>query len=543
MENINKNLYNKTTYFDKIYRNKEINLPLFIKSYLFEFNKLNQEKGINEIESLNDKSIIKIESGGGHNLSLSSNGKIYSWGLNTSGQLGYYEDDEYLEILKEDMKLIQNPILIKNLENIKIKIISCGEAHSLALSENGDIFSWGSCSYGQLGHSFMEIMPKDENNKPFLPIPTIIESIKDIKMIDIASGQFHNLSIDNSGNLYSWGNATFGQLGIKHIFSLPKNDEGFYYQNIPYKLKELKENNIYIMKAACGNAHSLLLSTEGKIYSFGANNLGQLGIDDNNININTKNNIPFINFPIQVKGIIENKIINYISCGNYFSMIIDNENNLFGWGMKYNSINNNSINNNECITKIGKDKIEKVWCGNFCWIAIDKEGIIFYNYYNKKEYSSIEEDYKNFFSPKICQDLIYYDVNNISFGNNFCIISSEINNNRSLKKEIYYYFQGNLYTDIALIYKEHKIQCHKIVLVSSCEYFYKNIKKDTSEIILNINELNVDFYLVLTIIEYLYLKIDNFIYENQNIEDLSNYLKICKYLGINELIKPIKKKL
>ena len=535
MENANYN--NINTYFDKFFKNKEINLPLYIKSYLFEFNNLSQERDINEIENLNDKNIIKIESGGEHNLSLSSDGKVYAWGLNSSGQLGFYEDDEYLEIFKEDIKLITTPILIKDLENIKIKIISCGEVHSLALSQNGDIYSWGGCSYGQLGHSFMEIMPKDENNKPFLPIPTIIESIKDIKMIDISCGQFHNLSIDNNGNIYSWGNATFGQIGIKDIYSLPKNEEGFYYQSIPYKLKELKEKNIYIMKAACGNDHSLLLSTEGKIFSFGANNLGQLGIEEKNFN---ENNIPFVNFPTQVKGIIENKIINYICCGNYFSMVIDNENNLYGWGMKSkNHINNN----NELIINIGNDKVEKVWCGNFCWIAVSKEGIIFGNYFNNKECYNFGEKYKNFFNFQIYHNLIYYNINNITFGNNFCIISPEEKNNISLKKELYYKFKENLYTDITIVYREHKIQCHKIILISSCDYFYKEINLESKEIVINSKELKVEYYIFLTIIQYIYLKIQNFIYENENIEELSNYLKTCKYLGINELIEPIKTKL
>ena len=566
MEIINNKKYIKTSFFDKIYKNKEINLPRYIKSYYFSFSQLeqlisnsknnqSQEIGnnIEEISDLNDKNIINIESGGLHSLAMSYDGKIYAWGSNIYGQLGLDEQEENFEIKNDNKQIIKNPILLKNLQNIKIKIISCGEFHSLALSENGDIFSWGGCSYGQLGHSFIDIMPKNDNNKPYLPTPNIIESIRDIKMIDISCGKYHNISIDNNGNIYSWGNGSYGQLGINNIYSLSKNDDGFYYQPIPYKLKELKDNNIYIMKAACGNDHSLILSTEGKIYSFGANNYGQLSLT-NNDNIKLYNNIPFIDTPTRVEGIIKDKIITYISCGNHFCMVIDNNNNLYRWGLCKeknieSNINNNYNINNECkyinspeIINTGiYGKVEKVWCGNFYWVALNKDDIPF-SLTIKNDITIFDnEENNNIFTSKIFSNLIGYNITNISFGNDFCIISTYIKNNISLKQNIYYYFKESLYTDITIIYKDYKIKCHKYILIISSEYFSKNILNETKEIIINIKELNVEYYIFLTIIQYLYLKINTFIFQYENIYELINYSKVIKYLGINELIDPIQK--
>lgn len=558
-----KELIETKTYFDNIYKNKSINIIQFIKGFSFDYNELgdsgnkiqnNQDnertKNENEISYLNNKNIIKIESGGSHNLALSNEGKIYAWGKNIFGQLGLDENDEIY-----DFEKISTPILIKSLENIKIKIISCGEIHSLALSENGDIYSWGGCQFGQLGHSFINIMPKDKNNKPYLPIPSIVESIKEIKMIDIACGKFHNISIDNNGNVYSWGDAQYGQLGIKNIFSLQKNEEGHYYQPIPYKLKELKKNNIYIMKASCGDEHSILLSTEGKIYSFGSNNYGQLGLGNSN-NLNINDDISFLDIPLQVKGIIENKIITYISCGNYFTMVIDNENFLYGWGLCQLKISdkiipkNNNLNNNYSlilspilINNKRFGKVEKVWCGNFSWTAINEDGVPFGNSLINNENASLKEENINLFIPILNQNLIKYDINNISFGNNFYIVSENMLNYISLKKYIYYNFKENIYTDITLVYKEHKIKCHKFILIISSEYFSDNIKNDTKEININSNEINVEYYLFLTIIQYTYLKITTFIYQCNNLEELINYSQIVKFLGINELIFPIQNKI
>ena len=544
MESITNQIQIKT-YFDNIYRNEKIIINPYIKAYSFGFNNLGQlgysnenynDKEISfdfkEISYLNDKNIVDIKSGGYHNLALSSEGQVYSWGSNIHGELGVDENDQNFD----EIEIMRTPILIKNLENIKIKIISCGEVHSLALSENGDIYSWGDCSYGQLGHSFIDILLKDENNRPYLPIPQIIESIKEVKMIDIACGKYHNISIDNNGNVFSWGNAQYGQLGIKNIFNLNKNEDNFYYCPIPYKLKQLKEKNIYIMKAACGDEHSLLLSTEGKIYSFGSNIYGQLG---------SSYNLDFIEEPKEIKGIIENKIIRYISCGNHFNMVIDNENILYSWGLTKPLNKNDNLKKKEELGKITCENrnVEKVWCGNYCWIAIDKDGIPFGNGLNNYENISLGKLNDCISPPNIFSNLIHYDINNISFGNNYFIVSANYNDCTPLKKEIYYYFKESLYTDIILIYKEQKLKCHKIILISSSEYFSDKINNNTNEIFININELNVDYYIFLTIIQFMYLKINSFIYQCQNYEELINYAKVAKYLKINEIIEIIQKRI
>ena len=542
MESINNQKQTKT-YFDNIYRNETIIINPYIKAYSFGSNNLGQlgsnndndeeiSFGFKEISYLNDKNIVDIESGGSHSLALSSEGQVYAWGSNIHGELGVDENDENYN----DIEIMRTPILLKNLENVKVKIISCGEIHSLALSENGDIYSWGDCSYGQLGHSFIDILPKDENNMPYLPIPQIIETIKEVKMIDIVCGKYHNISIDNNGNVFSWGNAQYGQLGIKNILNLKKNEDNCYYCPIPYKLKQLKEKNIYIMKAACGDEHSLLLSTEGKIYSFGSNKYGQLG---------SSFNLDFIEEPKEIKGIIENKIIRYISCGNHFSMVIDNENILYSWGLTKPLDKNDKIKNKDELGQITYENknVEKVWCGNYCWIAIDKDGIQFGSGLNNYDNISLGETNDSILPPNFFSNLIHYNINNISFGNNFLIVSANYNDCISLRKELYYYFKESLHTDIILIYKEHKIKCHKIILISSSEYFYDKINNNTKEIMININELNVDYYIFLTVIQFMYLKINSFIYHCHNYEELINYSIVAKYLRINEIFEIIQKRI
>ncbi len=91
---------------------------------------------------LNDLNIIDMSCGAYHSLVLTSNGDIYAWGDNKSGQIGNRSDSQ--------SQLI--PFKINYSMNEKFKAISCGAYHSLALTERGRVFSWGDNVFGQLGH-------------------------------------------------------------------------------------------------------------------------------------------------------------------------------------------------------------------------------------------------------------------------------------------------------------------------------------------------------------------------------------------------------
>lgn len=79
--------------------------------------------------------------------------------------------------------------LIESLKSYKITQVSCGEAHSVALSQWGQVFSWGQDSYGQLGHNL---------NGEVQAIPKIIRSLCTHHVVQIACGKKHTLALTNS---------------------------------------------------------------------------------------------------------------------------------------------------------------------------------------------------------------------------------------------------------------------------------------------------------------------------------------------------------
>lgn len=108
-------------------------------------------------------------------IALAENQSVYSWGHNSSGQLGGSE--KFIE---------SKPIKIKSLTNKNIVKVSSGENFALAVSKDGKVYSWGANSVGQLG----------QNHKSDLKTPKNIDI--DERIIDIASGGSHSVILSSN---------------------------------------------------------------------------------------------------------------------------------------------------------------------------------------------------------------------------------------------------------------------------------------------------------------------------------------------------------
>jgi alpha-tubulin suppressor-like RCC1 family protein len=139
------------------------------------------------------------------------------------------------------------------LANEQILLISCGGNHTLALNKNGEVFAWGDNSYGQIGVKI----------DSYILIPLKVNGFKE-KVKYISCGSAHPMALTKSGHVFIWG----------HIGIAIKNLENLM------EPKLIEMNDVFICKISCGFAHSLMLSTDGDIYTIGFNNYGQLGIGD-----------------------------------------------------------------------------------------------------------------------------------------------------------------------------------------------------------------------------------------------------------------------
>lgn len=192
------------------------------------------------IESLVGLKVKEICAGYHHSMALTSKSGLYCWGSGWSGQLG-----------TGNTKDLNTPTFVDTFQfNTKCKIvkIAAGYHHSLALTDDGRIYTWGYGEVGQLGHG---------NSIKRVLTPKCIEGLSDVKFIDISASEHHTLALTSDGKVYSWGLNRFNQLGY--------STDDSTYQSTP---KVVPIQNI-ITSISAGTAHSLAVSSDGALYYWG----------------------------------------------------------------------------------------------------------------------------------------------------------------------------------------------------------------------------------------------------------------------------------
>jgi len=192
---------------------------------------------------------------------------------------------------------IIKPRCIDNLSDIKS--VHSGLSHNLCVSYSGKVFSFGGNFRGQLG------LGHTDN----VSIPTLIPTLDNIVMA--AGGDNHSLFLNGNGEVFSCGNNFEEQLGYK----LSEKD---VYSTTPTKITDLPK----IKSIACGANHSMVLSEDGDVYTFGSNSHCQLGISNIQSNLRpAKLNFP--NITCSITG---------ITCGKNHSVLIGDDNSVWVFG-------------------------------------------------------------------------------------------------------------------------------------------------------------------------------------------------------------------
>ncbi|KAK1271389.1 Ultraviolet-B receptor UVR8 [Acorus gramineus] len=123
-----------------------------------------------------------------------------------------------------------------------------GPGHSIAVTSNGTVFSFGSNSSGQLGHGTLE--------EEWRPRP--IRSLQGIRIIQAAAGAGRTMLISDSGRVYAFGKDSFGEVEY--------GNQGTKLVSTPQLVESLKD--IFVVQAAIGNFFTAVLSREGRVYTF-----------------------------------------------------------------------------------------------------------------------------------------------------------------------------------------------------------------------------------------------------------------------------------
>ena len=152
------------------------------------------------VEELAGESIVQLSAGKFHSLAVSKDGNLYSWGHGRHGKLGH--GDELSQPL---------PLKVLALIGQRVKTVATADSHVLVVTEYGALFSWGSDTFGQLGHG------NTASGKSFLSSPTKVNYFKRMNVVGVAAGESHSVCFSSDGEVYSWGSNKSGQLGVSDI--------------------------------------------------------------------------------------------------------------------------------------------------------------------------------------------------------------------------------------------------------------------------------------------------------------------------------------
>ncbi|KYN39490.1 E3 ubiquitin-protein ligase HERC2 [Trachymyrmex septentrionalis] len=138
-------------------------------------------------------------------------------------------------------RVFNAPILVETPKRVKFVDLACGFDHTILLAENGDVYSMGMGIRGQLGHNELENCDN----------PKLIEALAGLKVVQISAGGWHTAVVTDQGDLYTWGWNSNGELGIenkdKKVYAVPtivdfKNDRG---ENIEINVKKVECGNSF----------------------------------------------------------------------------------------------------------------------------------------------------------------------------------------------------------------------------------------------------------------------------------------------------------
>ena len=198
------------------------------------------------ILELASEHVVKVVAGDSSSFALTNDGRVYGWGTfrDSTGIIGF----------SPSVQIQEQPVVLTTLSGLGVIDLACGSNHVLALTANGNVFSWGSGEQGQLGRRILT------RNRLSLAPARVLSGPR--KAVRIYAGNYSSFVVLEDGQVLALGLNNYGQLGTR-------SDEETIWQ-----FTSTVVSNVDMI--AAGEHHSLFLK-KGSISSVGRNNFGQLG--------------------------------------------------------------------------------------------------------------------------------------------------------------------------------------------------------------------------------------------------------------------------
>ena len=270
------------------------------------------------VKVVNDSN-IQVSLGYKFSLALKQDGTVWSWGQNNNGELGLGNTTEYSE-----------PQQITDIKE-KITDVKTGYYHSIALTEKGEVYTWGYNGNGQLGNGTREDSL----------VPVKVTGLENIAKVN--AYKYMTIALTQNGEVYAWGSG-YGAKPVKLNFTRKIIDVSgnlvLAENRKAYNLDETKSYGKDLIKVVAGYNHYLGLTSDGEVYAWGSNSYGQLG-NGNNTSSSTAVKVVTPDGKSNMTNIVD------ISAGDSYSIITDKDGKVYTFGYYGDYRTANTVHSNK----------------------------------------------------------------------------------------------------------------------------------------------------------------------------------------------------
>ena len=274
----------------------------------------------------------QVSCGYNHTLAVKTDGTLWTWGRNSTGQLGVNNTTNRL-----------TPVTTFA-GGTNWKQVSCGSRHTTAIKTDGTLWTWGTNSSAQLGDN--------TSTNRSTPVTTFAGGTN---WKQVACGQDHTAAIKTDGTLLTWGRNLSGQLG----------DNTTTDRSTP--VTTFAGGTNWKQVAGGGDSHTAAIKTDGTLWTWGWNLFGQLGD-----NTTTSRNTPVTTFAGGTNW-------KQISGGDLHTSAIKTDGTLWTWGRNLSGQlgdNTTTQRNTPVTTFVGGTNWKQVSGGDSHTAAIKTDGTL-----------------------------------------------------------------------------------------------------------------------------------------------------------------------
>lgn len=280
----------------------------------------------------------------------------WAWGNDSQGQLGDGGTTP-------NVNANPNPVQVSNLTDVLA--VAGGGLHSLAIksdgtddstSNDGTVWTWGNDFNGQLG---------DGGTNANKNTPVQASGLTD--MVAVAGGSNHSLAVKSDGSVYTWGGNNKGQLG----YDPDPTTTTFEDSSTPGQVSGLTD----VVAVAGGTSYSLALKSDGTMWAWGNNDVGQLGNGESGSGLTSITPVQ-VEDPSDASGFFTGVVA--VAAGSHHSLAVKSDGTVWAWGWNpYGQLGDGTTTNSSTPVQASNlTGATDVSGGNFHSVALKSDGTV-----------------------------------------------------------------------------------------------------------------------------------------------------------------------